>query len=153
MAKRVITYGTFDLFHVGHLKIFQRAKEYGDELVVAVSTDEFNKIKNKKTIVPYLQRREIVSNIKCVDMVIPEENWEQKRSDIKKYDINILIMGHDWEGKFDDMKDVCKVIYLPRTEGVSSTGIKTSLKKFISIDTEKIKEAIEVMEIFLKDLQ
>lgn len=151
--KKVITYGTFDLFHIGHLKIFQRAIKYGDELIVGVSTDHFNQIKGKKTIVPYDQRAEIVSNIKCVSKVIPENSWDQKRDDIIKYNIDTLVMGDDWKGKFDSLKDICNVVYLERTSDVSSSLIKTSLKRFITTDLEDIQKAIDVMNILLNDLK
>ncbi len=134
--KKIITYGTFDLFHIGHLKLLQRLKALGSELVVAVSTDEFNEIKEKKTVIPYQQRAEIVGNIKCVDMVIAENNWEQKVEDIEKYNIDIFAIGKDWEGKFDFLKKYCEVIYLDRTDGISSTQLKNTLKT-ISL-TEKI---------------
>lgn len=126
---RVITYGTFDLFHYGHLKILERAKALGDYLIVAVSSDEFNAIKGKKCVYPYEHRAQIVAAIKYVDQVIKEENWEQKVSDIQKYKIDIFVMGSDWEGKFDDLSRYCKVIYLPRTPGISSTEIKENCKK------------------------
>ena len=124
----VITYGTFDLFHYGHLKILETAKKLGDKLIVAVSTDEFNVIKHKQCVYPFEHRIKIVEAIKHVDMVIPETCWEQKREDIKIYNIDIFVMGDDWEGKFDDLKNLCKVVYLPRTEGISTTIIKNSLK-------------------------
>jgi len=120
----VITYGTFDLFHYGHLKILERAKQLGDYLIVAVSTDEFNRVKNKECAYPFEHRARIVEAIKYVDKVIPEENWEQKESDIKKYNVDIFVMGDDWKGRFDDLEKVCKVIYLPRTPDISSTHIK-----------------------------
>lgn len=126
---RVITYGTFDLFHYGHLKILERAKALGDYLIVAVSSDEFNAIKGKKCVYPYEHRAQIVAAIKYVDQVIKEENWEQKVSDIQKYNIDIFVMGSDWEGKFDDLSRFCKVIYLPRTPGISSTEIKQNCQK------------------------
>lgn len=121
---KVITYGTFDLFHYGHLRILERAKKLGDFLIVGVSTDEFNRIKNKECVYPYEHRAKIVEAIKYVDKVIPEENWEQKETDIKKYNVDILVMGDDWEGKFDDLSKFCKVMYLPRTPDISSTEIK-----------------------------
>jgi glycerol-3-phosphate cytidylyltransferase len=122
--KRVITYGTFDLFHYGHLRILERAKQLGDYLIVGISTENFNRIKNKECVYPYEQRAQIVSAIKYVDLVIAEETWEQKESDIKKYKVDILVMGDDWQGKFDELAKICKVIYLPRTPNVSSTEIK-----------------------------
>ncbi|QCI29080.1 glycerol-3-phosphate cytidylyltransferase [Caminibacter pacificus] len=125
--KTVITYGTFDLFHIGHLKLIERLRNIGDRLIVAVSTDEFNEIKGKKTIIPYEERAEIVANIKGVDLVIPEVSWEQKIEDIKKYNVDIFAIGDDWKGKFDFLKDYCEVIYLPRTHGISTTQIKQKL--------------------------
>ncbi len=129
----VLTYGTFDMFHIGHLKLLQRLKELGTKLVVAVSTDEFNKIKGKKTLIPFAQRALIVENIKCVDMVIAEDNWEQKIDDIKKYNIDIFSMGDDWEGKFDFLKEYCDVVYLPRTDNISTTQLKQELNSFLDI--------------------
>ncbi|MEJ2055706.1 MAG: glycerol-3-phosphate cytidylyltransferase [Calditrichaceae bacterium] len=123
-----ITYGTFDLFHYGHLKILERAKNLGDYLVVAVSTDEFNHVKGKKCVYSYEHRAEIVKAIKFVDEVIPEIRWEQKRRDIQQHQIDILVMGSDWQGKFDDLADLCEVIYLPRTPDISSTDIKSNVK-------------------------
>lgn len=125
--KKIITYGTFDLLHVGHVNILRRAKELGDYLVVAVSSDEFNRLKHKEAYHSYEDRKLILEAIKYVDEVIPEENWEQKRDDIKKYDIDTFVMGHDWEGEFDFLKDLCEVVYLPRTEGISTTKIKEDL--------------------------
>ncbi len=152
MAKTVITYGTFDLFHIGHLKLLQRIKKLGDRLIVAVSTDEFNTLKGKKTIIPYEQRAEIVSNIKCVDLVIPENNWEQKIEDIQKYNVDIFTMGNDWEGKFDFLKEHCEVIYLDRTEGISSTQLKQTLKSF-SVSKDEIIKAFEILEQLRKDFE
>lgn len=127
--KRIITYGTFDLFHYGHLRLLKRAKELGDYLIVAVSTDEFNAIKGKKCIHPFEDRKRIVEAIKYVDEVIPETDWDQKVSDVKNYNIDIFTMGDDWKGKFDFLKEYCDVVYLPRTEGVSSSRIKLELPK------------------------
>ena len=129
--KKVITYGTFDLFHIGHLRLLQRVKNLGHHLTVAISTDDFNAIKGKKTLIPFNQRREIVENIKCVDQVIPESCWEQKEEDIKNFDIDIFAMGNDWEGKFDFLKNYCKVVYLPRTVDISSTEIKKQMDAFL----------------------
>ena len=128
--KRVITYGTFDLFHIGHLRLLKRARELGDYLIVGVSTDEFNKIKGKKSVFPFKERKEIVESIKFVDKVIPEVNWEQKVDDIKKYKIDIFAIGDDWKGKFDFLKKYCEVIYLPRTKDISSSILKDRLKDF-----------------------
>ena len=126
--KKVITYGTFDLFHVGHLNILRRAKELGDYLVVAVSSDKFNEIKGKKAYHSVDDRVAILEAIEFVDEVIVEEGWDQKNSDIKEHDIDVFVMGDDWEGKFDDLKELCEVVYLPRTEGISTTKIKNDLK-------------------------
>ncbi len=150
--KTIITYGTFDMFHVGHLKLLQRLKELGDELIVAVSTDEFNSLKNKKTLIPFGQRKEIIASIKYVDKVIAEENWEQKISDIKKYDIDIFAIGSDWEGKFDHLEGHCQVIYLPRTKDISSSQLKKSLSNFLSIPKEDILNAFEILDQLKKDL-
>lgn len=122
--KKVITYGTFDLFHYGHLRLLKRAKSYGDYLVVAVSSDDFNRMKGKEPIYPYEHRAKIVESIKYVDEVIPETSWEQKIDDIKNHNINIFVMGADWEGKFDFLKEYCEVVYLPRTKNISTTEIK-----------------------------
>jgi len=143
MSKTVITYGTFDLFHIGHLNLLKRAKELGDKLIVAVSTDEFNMIKGKKSIIPFEQRVEIVRSIKYVDLVIPEVSWEQKVADILKYNVDIFVMGEDWEGKFDYLKQYCEVVYLPRTKGISTTEIKKVLTEFSNETVLKIKKAVK----------
>lgn len=126
--RKVLTYGTFDLFHIGHLNLLRRAKELGDYLVVAVSSDAFNAIKGKKCAIPDYERMAIVEAIKYVDEVIPENSWDQKISDVKEHDIDIFVMGNDWTGKFDFLNDYCEVIYLPRTDGISTTQIKKELK-------------------------
>ncbi len=124
----VITYGTFDLFHVGHLRLLQRAKALAGEngkLIVAVSTDAFNEqAKGKKTIIPYAERIEILKALRCVDEIIPEETWEQKITDVQTHHVDLFVMGDDWVGKFDFLKPYCDVHYLPRTEGISSTTIR-----------------------------
>ena len=127
--KKVLTYGTFDLLHIGHIEILRRAKELGDYLIVAVSTDEFNEIKGKKAYTDYETRKKILEAIKYVDLVIPENTWEQKISDVKKYDIDVVVMGNDWENNpnFEILRDYCDVVYLPRTEGISTTKIKEDL--------------------------
>ena len=122
--KKVITYGTFDLLHYGHINLLRRAKALGDYLIVAISTDEFNALKGKKAYYNYETRKMMLEAIKYVDLVIPETCWEQKVEDIKKYNVDIFTIGSDWEGKFDFLKEYCEVIYLPRTEGISSTKIK-----------------------------
>ena len=125
--KRVITYGTYDLLHYGHIELLRRAKEYGDYLIVALSTDNFNKLKDKKSYYSYEQRKMMLESIQFVDLVIPENEWEQKVKDVKEYNIDKFLMGHDWEGEFDFLKDLCEVIYLNRTEGISTTQIKKEL--------------------------
>ena len=128
--KRVITYGTFDLLHYGHINLLRRARELGDYLVVALSTDEFNwNQKQKKCYFPYEERKRMLEAIRYVDLVIPEENWEQKISDIKEYHVDTFVMGDDWTGKFDFLKPYCDVIYLPRTPEISTTQIKEDLHK------------------------
>ena len=120
--KRVITYGTFDLLHYGHINLLKRARALGDYLVVAISTDEFNKkMKNKVCIQTYEERKTILENLRCVDLVIPETSWEQKSHDVVLYEIDTFCMGSDWQGKFDFLKEYCDVVYLSRTEGISTT--------------------------------
>lgn len=123
----VITYGTFDLFHLGHLRLLQRAASLGDRLAVGVSTDEFNKIKGKECIQPYYERAEIVSALAVVDEVFPEENWEQKISDIKRLEATVFTIGDDWRGHFDYLREYCDVVYLERTTGISTSDRKTLL--------------------------
>ena len=128
--KRVITYGTFDLLHYGHINLLKRAKEMGDYLIVGLSTDEFNtNMKNKKTYFTYEKRKKLLEAIRYVDLVIPEENWEQKEKDIKELRVDTFVIGDDWEGKFDELKKCCEVVYLPRTPEISTTKIKEELKK------------------------
>ncbi|MGX6962764.1 glycerol-3-phosphate cytidylyltransferase [Vagococcus xieshaowenii] len=127
--KKIITYGTFDLLHKGHINILRRAKEMGDHLTVVISSDEFNAIKGKTSFMPFEDRKYILEAVKYVDAVLPENDWEQKISDVVDNEIDIFVMGHDWEGKFDFLKDYCEVIYLPRTEGISTTKIKTDFKQ------------------------
>lgn len=153
MEKVIITYGTFDMFHIGHLRLLQRLKELGDKLIVGVSTDEFNQLKGKKTLIPYDQRAEIVAGLSVVDLVIPESNWEQKVSDITKHKVTTFAIGDDWKGKFDFLSEVCEVHYLPRTSDISTTKLKRSLSNFLSTPKEDIIRAFEVLEILKKDLE
>ena len=126
--KRVITYGTFDLLHYGHINLLRRARALGDYLVVVLSTDEFNwNEKHKKCYFTYEQRKQMLEAIRYVDLVVPEENWEQKKTDVAKYGVDVFVMGDDWKGKFDFLKDQCEVVYLPRTPEISTTEIKQSL--------------------------
>ena len=129
--KTILTYGTYDLLHYGHIRLLKRAKEMGDYLIVALSTNEFNKLKGKTTYYDYETRKYMLEAIRYVDLVIPEENWEQKLSDVKKYNVDTIVMGSDWAGseKFEYLKEFCKVVYLDRTEGISTTKLKKDLKK------------------------
>ncbi|MBU5429192.1 glycerol-3-phosphate cytidylyltransferase [Kineothrix sp. MSJ-39] len=127
--KKVITYGTFDLLHYGHVNLLRRAKELGDYLIVALSTDEFNwNEKQKKCYFSYEKRKQLLEAIRYVDLVIPEESWEQKVSDVQEFKVDTFVIGDDWKGKFDFLKDYCEVVYLPRTPEISTTQIKESLK-------------------------
>ncbi|ALC92618.1 glycerol-3-phosphate cytidylyltransferase [Bacillus sp. FJAT-18017] len=127
--KKVLTYGTFDLLHTGHINILKRAKALGDYLIVGLSTDEFNLIKHKEAYHSYEDRKEILEAIRYVDEVIPEENWEQKITDVLEHQVDLFVMGDDWKGHFDFLKEYCEVVYLPRTTGVSTTKIKSDLKR------------------------
>ncbi len=128
--KRILTYGTFDLLHYGHIRLLKRAKALGDYLIVALSTDEFNELKGKKAYHNYETRKLMLEAIRYVDLVIPEENWEQKINDVKEYKADVVVMGSDWAGsdRFNYLTDYCEVIYLDRTEGISTTKIKEELK-------------------------
>lgn len=125
--KKVLTYGTFDLLHYGHINILKHAKALGDYLIVGISTDEFNSEKNKKSYHSYENRKIILESVRYVDEVIPESSWEQKIEDVKKYGIDVFVMGDDWKGHFDFLEEYCEVVYLPRTIGVSTTKIKKDI--------------------------
>ncbi len=127
-SKKVITYGTFDLIHRGHINILKRAKELGDYLIVGISSDSFNNLKDKQSYYTYEERKVIVESIRYVDEVIPETSWEQKIEDIKKHNVDVFVMGDDWKNKFDFLKQYCEVVYLKRTEGISTSQIKLDLK-------------------------
>jgi glycerol-3-phosphate cytidylyltransferase len=150
--KTIITYGTFDMFHIGHLNLLKRLKTMGDELIVAVSTDEFNLVKGKKTLIPYDQRAEIVAAIEYVDKVIPEESWEQKVRDLKEFHVDLFVIGNDWQGKFDFLKEFCEVLYLERTEGVSTTMLKDSLSAIKKISRVDLINALDILERLRDDL-
>ena len=127
--KRVITYGTYDLLHWGHIRLLQRAKALGDYLIVGLSSDAFNAGKGKQAYHPYEERKAMLEAIRYVDLVIPENTWEQKIHDIQEFHVDTFVMGDDWEGKFDELKEYCEVVYLPRTAGISTTKIKEDLEK------------------------
>jgi len=125
--KRVITYGTYDVLHYGHINLLKRAKELGDYLIVGLSTDEFNQGKHKSSLLNYENRKVVLEAIRYVDLVIPENTWEQKIDDVKKYSIDVFVIGDDWKGKFDFLKDYCEVVYLARTPDISTTQIKNDI--------------------------
>lgn len=128
MIRTIITYGTFDLLHVGHVNLLKRAKEMGDYLIVGLSTDDFNILKHKQSFYSYEDRKFILESVRYVDKVIPEISWEQKKEDILTYHVDTFVMGNDWKGKFDALRSFCEVVYLPRTDGISSTLIKDNLR-------------------------
>lgn len=125
--KRILTYGTYDLMHYGHTRLLKRAKKRGDYLIVAVATDEFNAIKGKKAYHNFETRKKMVEAIRYVDLVIPENHWDQKPSDIKRYEVDEFVMGDDWKGEFDELSELCDVHYLERTPGISTSKIKKDL--------------------------
>jgi glycerol-3-phosphate cytidylyltransferase len=141
----IITYGTFDLFHVGHVRLLKRLKDMGSRLIVGCSTDEFNALKGKQSIYTYQNRYEILASCKYVDVVIPENNWEQKKIDIHNYGVDIFAMGDDWSGKFDELQDLCKVIYLPRTVEISTTEIKNLIKMTVNSDIKSISRRLALL--------
>lgn len=150
--KTAITYGTFDMFHVGHLNLFKKLKTLADKVIVAVSTDEFNEIKGKKSVIPYEQRIEIVQSIKYVDEVIPEYSWNQKIDDIKNNKVDIFAIGNDWSGKFDFLKEYCDVIYLERTQDISTTKLKKALDSIFTVPKDDLVLAINILEKLKNEL-
>lgn len=124
MTRKIITYGTFDLLHIGHINLLRRAKKMGDVLIVGLSTDNFNNSKGKSSAQTLTERYKALSEVEFVDKIIKEETWEQKINDIKKYNIDCFVIGDDWRGKFDYLKEFCQVEYLSRTEGISSTLLR-----------------------------
>lgn len=150
--KTVITYGTFDLFHIGHLNLLKRLSELGDRLIVGVSTDEFNQLKGKSSIFSFTERSRIVEAIKYVDLVIPEESWEQKVDDIQNYNVNTFAIGNDWNGKFDHLKSLCNVVYLERTAMISTTDVKKNIANLNQERIEQLKATIDDMSRIVKAL-
>ncbi|MCL2719252.1 MAG: glycerol-3-phosphate cytidylyltransferase [Lachnospiraceae bacterium] len=139
--RRVITYGTFDLLHYGHINLLRRAKEQGDYLIVALSEDEFNeKEKHKKCYFDYEERKHLLEAVRYVDLVVPEKSWNQKVLDIQLYQVDVFVMGDDWEGKFDFLKDFCEVKYFKRTSMVSTTKIKSDLKDDILDNMKEMRQ-------------
>ncbi|MDD6911484.1 adenylyltransferase/cytidyltransferase family protein [Actinobacillus minor] len=138
----VITYGTFDLFHIGHVRLLKRLRALGDKLIVGLSSDEFNAIKGKKSFFSYEERKEILLSCKYVDEVFPEYNWEQKIDDVQKYQADIFGMGNDWVGKFDELNTYCKVVYLDRTEDISTTEIKNNLSRITPKQCQELESSL-----------
>ncbi|WP_404971983.1 adenylyltransferase/cytidyltransferase family protein [Vibrio campbellii] len=146
--KTVITYGTFDLFHVGHIRLLRRLRSLGDRLIVGISSDSFNELKGKKSFFSYEERAEIVASCRYVDEVFPENDWSQKAIDIQKFEAHIFAMGDDWAGEFDSLCEFCEVVYLPRTENISTTDIKKALARVDTVELEKVEVALhDVIEI------
>ncbi|KPV96929.1 glycerol-3-phosphate cytidylyltransferase [Pseudoalteromonas sp. P1-8] len=149
--KVILTYGTFDLFHVGHVRLLERLSKLGDKLIVGLSSDEFNKGKGKSSFFSYQERAEILASCKFVDLVIPEHTWEQKETDIKKYNVDVFAMGDDWEGRFDSLKSLCEVVYLPRTKSISTSEIKTLIAELKKNDLDKVQKSLnDAIEIIKK---
>jgi len=153
MSRIVLTYGTFDLFHVGHLNLLRRAKSLGDYLIVGISTDKFNSGKGKKTIIDFKDRMEIVKSVRYVDETFAESSWKQKISDIRRYKVDTFVIGDDWKGKFDYLKELCEVVYLPRTMGVSSSGLKGLLKQSKDLHSEEMRKALEIISAAIEPFQ
>ncbi len=152
-SKNLLTYGTFDLFHVGHVRLLKSIKQMGDRLYVGLSTDSFNRLKGKKTIIGYDHRREILLENKSVDVVFPEEDWEQKINDVKRLNIDLFVMGDDWKGKFDFLSSYCDVLYLPRTPDISSTDIKLSLEAFSAERLTAMRSALDSIDSIVKSIR
>ena len=150
--KIIITYGTFDLFHVGHVRLLKRLSELGDKLIVGISSDEFNAIKGKSSFFSYDERAEIVASCEYVDEVFPEHHWEQKIDDVKEYRADVFAMGDDWVGKFDYLNKYCDVVYLPRTEDISTTQIKKALALFKNSELDKIESSLHDIISIVKSM-
>ncbi len=151
--KTIITYGTFDLLHVGHVNMLERLAELGDKLIVGVSTEEFNMEKGKHSIYSYAERAKIVEALRCVDQVIAEHDWQQKVKDIKQYQIDIFGIGADWQGKFDELSSHCEVVYLPRTPSISTTDLKKALSKIDGATIQQIKNGLDSLLDLVKAIE
>ncbi|MCP8895967.1 adenylyltransferase/cytidyltransferase family protein [Shinella daejeonensis] len=150
--KTILTYGTFDLLHVGHIRLLERARGLGDRLVVGVSSDEFNAVKGKLSVIPYAHRAEILQALTCVDEVFPEHDWQQKEDDIRRFQASVLVMGDDWQGKFDHYGTLCEVAYLPRTGGISSTELKAALSAFKGDKIAELHRGLEALRTIITQL-
>lgn len=150
--KTIITYGTFDLLHVGHVRLLQRARALGDRLVVGISSEEFNAIKGKRSVMSYEDRAEILRALSCVDEVFPEHDWEQKARDIRHHDAAVLVMGDDWKDKFDHFGSLCEVVYLPRTGGISTTEVKSALSAFKGEKIAELHKGLEALRAIVSQL-
>lgn len=152
--KTILTYGTFDLFHIGHLRLLKKLKEMSGNgrVIVGVSSDNFNIHKGKNSLIPFEQRIEIVEAIDCVDIVLEEGSWKQKQEDIEKYNVDIFAIGDDWAGKFDHLCSLCEVVYLPRTHGVSTTGLKEALDVITSLYPNDFAKTYDVLKRLSKGL-
>ncbi len=128
-GKLILTYGTYDLLHYGHVMLLRRARALGDSLAVGLSSEEFNAIKGKKSAMSYDERKSLLEELRCVDEVFPEHNWEQKTGDIQRLGASVLVMGDDWQGKFDHFGKFCDVVYLSRTPEISSTLLRKALSE------------------------
>jgi glycerol-3-phosphate cytidylyltransferase len=151
--KTIITYGTFDLLHVGHVNMLERLAELGDKLIVGVSTDQFNLEKGKHSIYSYAERAKIVEALRCVDQVIAEHDWQQKVKDIEQYQIDIFGIGADWQGKFDQLSSHCEVVYLPRTPSISTTDLKKALSKIDGATIQQIKNGLDSVLDLVKAIE
>jgi glycerol-3-phosphate cytidylyltransferase len=151
--KTIITYGTFDLLHVGHVNMLKRLAELGDKLIVGVSTDQFNLEKGKHSIYSYAERAKIVEALRCVDQVIAEHDWQQKVKDIEQYQIDIFGIGADWQGKFDQLSSHCEVVYLPRTPSISTTDLKKALSKIDGATIQQIKNGLDSVLDLVKAIE
>jgi glycerol-3-phosphate cytidylyltransferase len=150
--KTVLTYGTFDLLHIGHLNLLRRARELGDRLVVGLSTDEFNDEKGKTTVAPFEHRVQILQSIRYVDKVIAERSWEQKIADVQENDVSLFVMGDDWAGKFDFLQQYCDVVYLPRTKDISTSLIREAVVSHKNEQIVAIKNILENAANMISDL-